>query len=157
MNLELKIYPEECLTKKSKEVTKFDQDLMDLAKLMHKKMLEWGGVGLAAPQVGCNIRLFVSKVHGRRITWVNPKVIWESEGLQRQYEGCLSIPDRSLAIKRPNDIIVEYQNLKGDYQQKSLTGLEAVCVLHEIEHLDGVLMLDYLDKDGTVEYNKNEE
>jgi len=109
-------------------------------------------VGLAAPQIGAAIRVAVVDVsdhprardpHGLLVL-VNPRVVHRSEGSKVSREGCLSLPDLTANVRRPRKATVEYQDGQNDLamNQVQLAGFEARCVLHEIDHLDGILFLD---------------
>ena len=109
-------------------------------------MLSLNGVGLAAPQVGVNLRVIVmqtikvGKMVGPVQEMINPVITsYSSEEVEIE-EGCLSIPGEYLMIKRPHKIHVKFQDLSGKYRKWRLQGLEARIVQHEIDHLDGILM-----------------
>ncbi len=131
------------LRKISKPVVKFDDRLATLARDMIDTMYEEDGVGLAAPQVGIVKRLFVIDVYdGNGATvYVNPEIIYE-EGEQFNYEGCLSVPEQSGAVRRPLIVKVKAQDLYGQYFEKIGEGLLAVAMCHENDHLNGVLFID---------------
>ena len=96
------------------------------------------GVGLSAPQVGKPIRLIVIKILAPMIMF-NPKIVKTSMGRSENREGCLSFPGLFLQIKRPHWCAVEFTNEKGEKVRRKLFGVEAVCVQHEVDHLDGVV------------------
>jgi peptide deformylase len=109
-------------------------------------------VGLAAPQIGATVRIAVIDVsdhpsakdpHGLMIM-VNPRVVHRSEGSKVSREGCLSLPDLTANVRRPRKATVEFLDGQRDFEmnQVQLAGFEARCVLHEIDHLDGILFLD---------------
>jgi peptide deformylase len=110
-------------------------------------MKEWGGVGLAAPQVGFNIQLIVIDTRknnresrdGRRVTLFNP-VITEMYGEQQVQEGCLSFPGQSFAKIRPMNVKVKYTTPDGAYMESWFEGLAAQVIIHEIFHLHGILL-----------------
>jgi peptide deformylase len=138
-------------------VTEFDGSLKSLVDEMFEVMYSAGGVGLAAPQIGISKRIFVMDVAGgkdksRRFAVVNP-VIELAEGQQEGAEGCLSVPGFSFDIRRPDHVIVQGQDINGSNITLDVTGLEARCVSHEIDHLDGRLLLSQvspLKRDLTV-------
>lgn len=100
------------------------------------------GIGLAAPQIGRSLRLFVMEVHGRARACFNPEIVEASTDVSEFEEGCLSFPGESCTIARPDTIIVRYQNNQGDWMETNLVGLEARCFQHELDHLDGIVMHD---------------
>lgn len=109
-------------------------------------------VGLAAPQICETVRIAVVDITGHPrakdphglMVLVNPRVVHRSEGTKVSREGCLSLPDLTANVRRPRKATVEFQDGRQDYgmNQVQLTGFEARCVLHEIDHLDGILFLD---------------
>ena len=114
----------------------------DLAKRMIQFMRSSQAIGLAAPQIGHSIRLFVMEVQGRIRVCFNPEIIESSTVLTEYAEGCLSFPGESCTIKRPDTIIVRYQDAQGNWKEDNLVGLEARCFQHELDHLEGVTMYD---------------
>jgi peptide deformylase len=114
----------------------------DLANRMLKLMREERGIGLAAPQVGISKRLFVMEINGVTRACFNPEITKASNNLVDFDEGCLSFPGKSCIIKRPDTVEVRYFNLQGQAQEETLTGIEARCFQHELDHLDGITMWD---------------
>jgi peptide deformylase len=107
------------------------------------------GIGLAAPQVGLNIRLAtvdlsVGEAEGRLIKICNPEII-SIDGEQKSEEGCLSIPEFTDTILRPKRIVVRGQDIHGDEIRIEAEGLLARCFSHEIDHLNGILFIDHLN------------
>ena len=101
MDLDLKIIGDEHLVTPSAAISSITQDIIDLAEAMKVKMVEWNGIGLAAPQVGKNIRLLVLRLNTGKIeVMVNPRISWTSEDRVKMQEGCLSIPGKSIWIER---------------------------------------------------------
>ena len=124
----------------------FDGDLRQLAEDMFDAMYEGEGIGLAAPQVGVSKRLFVMDVRdpdGEPQAVVNPVVI-EQAGSEKEEEGCLSIPGLVEMVERPDRVVIEGQDLDGRPIRIEASDLLARCILHEIDHLDGVLFIDRL-------------
>ena len=105
-------------------------------------MIQENGIGLAATQIGIAKRLFVMSVHGRDRICFNPEIIESSDVLIEFAEGCLSFPGDQCTIKRPDTIIVRYQDAAGNWIEDNLVGLEARCFQHELDHLDGITMHD---------------
>ena len=129
--------------------TLLTEGVRDLVRDMRETMLSLNGIGLAAPQVGVNLRVIVmqtivtGKLSAPVQEMINPVITsYSSEEVEIE-EGCLSIPGEYLMIKRPHKIHVKFQDLSGKYKKWRLKGLEARIVQHEIDHLNGVLMTDY--------------
>lgn len=141
-------YPEPQLKKRSEPVTEFDDELRQLAEDMAETMYDAPGVGLAAPQIGTLKRLIVidcstSEEPADLIVAVNPEII-ASEGEVVEEEGCLSVPDFWANVKRAETVTMHYQDLAGNRLERSAEGLLAVCMQHEIDHLEGLLFVDRL-------------
>lgn len=139
-------YPEPVLLTIAKPVEVFDDALASFVEKMFDTMYEAGGVGLAAPQVGVSSRIFVMDclqdgTDDRRFALINPEIVM-SEGEQYGGEGCLSFPGLYQDVKRELRTIVRFQDLSGTLQELDVTDLEARCVLHENDHLDGIVFLD---------------
>jgi len=141
------------LRKKSREVTEFNERLHILIDDMRETLLESGGVGLAAPQVGVLRRVVLVMDTNREelsdneqiIELVNPKII-SSEGEQTGPEGCLSVPGEYGIVIRPETVTVEAQDRFGNKFQVSGYGLTGRCFCHEIDHLDGILFTDLAER-----------
>jgi len=114
-------------------------------------MYQAQGVGLAAPQVGINKRIFVIDIGDGLIVIINPKVL-SRKGVHCLEEGCLSVPEVSILIKRPEKIQVQYQEQNNNVVKKSFEGLMARAFLHELDHLDGKLILDYASSEELNKY-----
>lgn len=130
-------------------VEKFDDELAEFVDEMYEAMVEANGLGIAAPQVGRNLRVFVVVLNLKKpnemvLPMVNPKILWEGEEMEVDEEGCLSLPGDFGKVERPRDIRVEFYDLEGGRQILELSGLNARVVLHEKDHLDGVLFVDKL-------------
>ena len=137
---------EEKLRKISKPVDKFDLRLRILLKDMADTMYKAEGVGLAAPQVGILRRVVVVDIGDGLIEMVNPEIISFS-GEQTGPEGCLSVPGRSAIVTRPNEVTVRYQDRNGDEYEATAEGFLARAFCHEIDHLDGVIYVDKMDRE----------
>ncbi len=143
-------YPDPRLKKKSAAVEKFDDELKSLAADMTQTMLEAPGAGLAAPQVGRNIRLIIiagaendEEFDDRSIALANPRITWAG-GEQIYEEGCLSVPDFHEKVIRALEIEVAAQDLEGNPITIAADGRRAVILQHEIDHLDGIIFIDHL-------------
>ncbi|MEE9388090.1 MAG: peptide deformylase [Paracoccaceae bacterium] len=144
------IHPDPRLKKVAKPVGALTKDLRKLADDMLQTMYEAPGIGLAAPQIGVLLRLFVMdciKEDGAKpepTVLFNPEITWVSEELNTYEEGCLSIPDLYADVERPAEARVRWMDIDGNIQEEQFDGLWATCVQHEIDHLDGKLFIDYL-------------
>jgi len=146
--LEILKFPDPKLKKKSLTVEKINDKLRRLVEDMAETMYSAPGVGLAAPQVGHLLRLAVIDVTPANqpknlLVLINPEIV-ATEGECTWEEGCLSVPDYSEEIKRKEKVVVRCQNLEGDTMEITAEGLLAIALQHEIDHLNGVLFLDYL-------------
>ena len=122
-----------------------------LANQMFGLMRLENGIGLAAPQVGLSKRLFVMSVDGHDRTCFNPELVAAGSTFVQFQEGCLSFPGESCILNRPDEIQVRYQNHYGDWTEVTLTGLEARCFQHELDHLDGITMHDRAKEQNATE------
>ncbi len=132
---------DEVLRKKSKEVDVINEKILTLLKDMADTMYNSDGVGLAAPQVGILRRVVVIDVGEGLIELINP-VITEQSGEQTEFEGCLSVPGIYGELKRPAKVVVKALKAKGEQFETEGTGLLAIALCHEIDHLDGILFKD---------------
>lgn len=134
------------LTKTCRPVEKFDRKLHDLLDDLKETLVDSGGVGLAAPQVGILRRVVVVEdAEDHILELVNP-VIVSQEGEQDGWEGCLSVPGKYGMVRRPNLVTVRAQDRDGNFFEASGEGLVARCFCHETEHLDGHLFVEHADK-----------
>lgn len=134
------------LVRRSEPVVQFDDELKTLAQDMLETMYAAPGVGLAAPQIGINLRLIVIDVtggqeKGHQIILANPEIV-NREGAQRAEEGCLSIPGFTAMVERPYRVQVIGQDLGGKQMEMEGEELLARVFCHEIDHVDGVLYID---------------
>ena len=141
----IKLYGNSVLRKKSREVKEIDGDIQKLIDNMAKLMYQNKGLGLAAPQVGILKRVIVADVGDGLVSLVNPKILWR-QGKDTMAEGCLSIPGIDLEIKRSKEVIVEGLTKEEEKVQLGAVGLLARVLQHEIDHLDGILIIDYVPK-----------
>ena len=141
---------EECLRKVCKPQEKFDLRLWILLKDMADTMYKAEGVGLAAPQVGILRRVVVIDIGDGLMELINP-VILERGGSQCGREGCLSLPGRQGIVTRPNWVKVQAQDRKGNIYEFEAEGFLARAVCHELDHLDGRVYIDVMDRELTPE------
>ncbi len=138
--------PDKRLRTVAKPVESVDDSIRQLAEDMLETMYAAPGIGLAATQVNRHVRLVVMDVSEEKnqpLVFVNPKITW-SEGEQVCEEGCLSVPDIYAKVKRAERIKVSAQDKNGTPFELEADGLLAVCIQHELDHLDGVVFLDRL-------------
>ena len=144
--MELQTIGSRVLRYKSKRVANVDDALRSFCCNLAKIMREKNGIGLSAPQVGLNKRIIIIDKVGEDWVLINPEILWKSENLIEFEEGCLSVPGEFDNVKRPESIKIKYRNLKGKPVIEIIDGLMARVVQHEIDHLDGILFVDYLEK-----------
>jgi peptide deformylase len=141
-------FPDPRLRTVAKKVAKFDKSLEKLAEDMLYTMYLDNGIGLAATQVNRHIRLIVMDLSEERNepkVFVNPEYkILNNESLASFEEGCLSVPGFSEEITRPDKIKLKWQDLSGKLHEDRPNGLLTICIQHEIDHLEGKLMVDYI-------------
>ncbi|MBP0615174.1 peptide deformylase [Jiella mangrovi] len=145
------ILPDPKLREVSKPVERVDDTLRKFADDMLETMYDAPGIGLAAIQVGEPLRMLVldvSKEDEEKApqVFLNPEVVASAEERSVYEEGCLSIPDYYAEVERPAGVTVRYLGLDGNMHEQSVDGLFATCLQHEIDHLDGVLFIDYISK-----------
>ncbi len=160
--LPIHTYPDPVLTRVADEVTEFNEELEELCINMLFTMYKAPGIGLAAPQIGVSKRIFVIDVDYEReetqeglgdfslsnfkpMIFINP-TFKEKQGETIYQEGCLSLPGIYEDIKRFESIVVEYQDTKGEKHSMEADDLLSICIQHENDHLDGVVMIDRMSK-----------
>lgn len=143
---------------KSKKVKKIDKKVLILVRDLYDTLSvqkDPEGVGLAAPQIGKNYRVFVAKLQGKIRTFINPKIVSslkekkikskkDISGKQKIMEGCLSLPHFYGPLKRSNRIKISYMNKKGEKETETFESFDAQIIHHEIDHLNGILFIDRL-------------
>lgn len=140
-------YPDPILREKSEEIKEIDSTIKELAEDMVDTMYENNGIGLAAPQVGVTKRLITVDISGpdkreNPIVMINPQIV-EKQGEVEGEEGCLSFPGFRVNVKRAKCLKVRYLDLEGKEHIVDADELFSVCLQHEIDHLDGKLLIDY--------------
>ncbi|HYT34867.1 MAG TPA: peptide deformylase [Ktedonobacteraceae bacterium] len=134
------------LRRKAKKIHHFDPSIQKLANEMFETMHAARGVGLAAPQIAQSIRLFVAEFEDHKVAMVNPEIV-KAEGEELGTEGCLSIPGYiGENIRRAEKVVVKGQDVHGKNIRVSAEGWFARVLQHEIDHLDGILFLDRLER-----------
>ena len=133
----------EFLGKKSRPVTNFDEKLKILIADMKETLLKEQGAGLAAPQVGVLRRIFIVDVHcdGKEmLTFINPEIVSATGKNDKYYEGCLSFPERSFSVTRAHKVTMRAQDENGEFFEYSAEDFGARCLLHELDHLNGLTL-----------------
>ncbi len=120
-------------------------DTIALLRDMEETTASAKGAGIAAPQVGSGDSLCIALINSELIPLINPVITWMSEEKERAEEGCLSLPGIWLWIERSKDIIVEFTDRKNKKRELRLSGFDARVVQHEVDHLNGILIVDYVD------------
>lgn len=152
MQLPLAYYGDPILRKKCRRIEKFDDRLKQLVKDMEETMAVHDGIGLAAPQVNVDLALFITNIPiekapdewepGITHIFINPKIVEYSEEEWLRGEGCLSIPNVFGTVSRPMHITIEAYDVNGNKFTESFSGLPARAILHENDHINGVLFID---------------
>lgn len=140
----IRIIGDPILRKKSREVEKIDNRIIQLLDDMEETMRDANGLGLAAPQIGILKRLVVVDMQDGNgvMKMINPKITKKSEDTQENLEGCLSIPGKSGVVDRPKNLVLEYTDINGENVVVNCDEYKAVCICHELDHLEGVLYPD---------------
>jgi peptide deformylase len=160
--LNIVAYPSPVLAKVAAPVTNFDDELKTIVKNMLFTMYNAPGIGLAAPQINNSLRFFVIDIDYTREEvvdsegnktyklnnfnpqlFINPKITVKNGTIVHE-EGCLSLPGYFEEITRAETIILEYQDIDGNQQTKEATELEAICIQHEFDHLEGIVFIDHI-------------
>ncbi|MCK4529438.1 peptide deformylase [candidate division WOR-3 bacterium] len=161
MSKELRLYPDPVLNERAKKVCDFE-GMGEFTERMLKVMVDNEGIGLAANQIGVASQIFVARLYkeDEPIRLINPVVV-EASGEDTIDEGCLSVPDTSIEIIRSEFILLRGYDPDGNEVEYRLEGLKARVAQHEIDHLNGILIIDYLPKRELLrfqrEYNRREE
>lgn len=147
------IVPNPVLKEIAKPIENITDEIKQQAADMIETMYDAPGIGLAANQINKLNRMFVMDVDYRKdensrnaITLINPEIIWRSEEMSVMEEGCLSIPQQYAEVERPRTVRVKYIDLNGQVQEMEGTDLTSHCIQHEMDHLNGVLFVDYLSR-----------
>jgi peptide deformylase len=151
--------PDPILRQISKPVETFDDELRTLVADMFETMYAAPGIGLAAVQVGVPIRLLVidlqepedvddpeSPVVKQPRVFINPEILWHSDDEVPYTEGCLSVPEQYAEVMRPDRIRARWRDENGGAHEMEIDGLLAVCLQHEMDHLEGILFIDHLSR-----------
>jgi len=148
---EILTVPNPVLKQVSQPVAAVDGELRALMDDMLETMYDAPGIGLAAIQIGVPKRVIVMDLAREEEPkapryFVNPEILWSSEEMQGYEEGCLSVPEYYDEVQRPSKVRLRYLNYQGDTVEEEAEGLYAVCIQHEMDHLDGILFIDHLSR-----------
>ena len=148
---EILVAPDPRLKVKARQVAKVDAKIRQLMDDMLETMYAAPGIGLAAPQIGEAVRVLVVDVardgeEKRPLCLANPEIIWASDQLVPHEEGCLSLPEHYADVTRPAEVKVRYLDHENEIREVHATGLLAVCLQHEMDHLEGILFIDHLSR-----------
>jgi len=146
--LDILEFPDPRLKLVATPVEKFDSELKSICANLIETMYSQDGVGLAATQVAIQKRVFVMDISDSRdqpTCLINPEII-NAEGELIWEEGCLSFPGVYAKVKRSNSLTVKYYDQEGNTHEETVSGLHAVCIQHEIDHLNGITFFDHLSK-----------
>lgn len=143
--------PDPVLRQISKPVAELNDEVVQLADDMLETMYDAPGVGLAAIQIGVPQRVVVLDASGEEedpqpLTLINPKIVEQGDGVRQYEEGCLSIPEVLVMIERPTPVTIEYLDRAGKQQTLTADGLLGTAIQHELDHLDGKLIVDYMTR-----------
>jgi peptide deformylase len=140
---EIKVYPAAVLRQRAKEIGRLDSSVRSLIDHMTDIMYQADGVGLAAPQIGQSKRVIVIDVGEGPFSLINPEIVEREEDGESVEEGCLSLPGIRIDVKRPKAISVRGVDDKGTTVVKTVEGMWARAFQHEIDHLNGVMIIDH--------------
>ena len=145
------IEPDPILRKKSTILEKVNDEIRNLLDDMLETMYAAPGIGLAAVQIGILKRIIVIDIskadeEKKPLFFINPEITFKSQKTSIHEEGCLSLPTQYAKVERPNSIEVQYKDENGRKVKKLFSGIEATCLQHEIDHLDGKLFVDHISK-----------
>lgn len=146
-------YGEKELRQKSKKVDKITEEIKTLVKNMFETMYNANGIGLAAPQVGINLQIFITDVDNNPLVFINPEII-HTEGKEIKEEGCLSFPGLYELVARASKVVVKAVNLEGQEFKLEAENLLARAIQHEYDHLNGVLIIDRISKARRIQIKK---
>ncbi len=150
--LSMRYFGDPILRKRAKIVEKVDEETRQIVADMAEIMKQYRGIGLAAPQVGLSIRLFISRIEKESeetkisadnlLVFINPRLSEASAKEDVMKEGCLSLPGIHEEVWRPEEITVEALDIHGKLFKKRFSGLQARCIMHENDHINGTLFID---------------
>lgn len=142
---EIVTYNDERLAAISEHISNIDDEILKMIDHMFKMMHAYNGIGLAGVQIGYMKNLFVTNVPGnKRYAMINPKIVEFSQKKSIYEEGCLSVPGISAEVERPASVTIQYTDKNGKDKVLKARGLQATCLQHEFDHLQGIIFIDRL-------------
>jgi len=142
--LPIRVLGDPILRRHAEPVKEITDEVRRLVDDMFETMYAAEGIGLAAPQVGAGLRVFVADVNGTKFALINPELVTTDGGTDTMEEGCLSIPDIMGDVKRPSRVVMRATDIEGQPITVEATGLLGRCMQHEMDHLNGRLFIDHL-------------
>jgi peptide deformylase len=131
------------LRTKTKRIPKVTKEVLKLIADMHDTVKAAEGGGIAAPQIGVSLRVCLANINDKMTALINPEITWRSTETLREEEGCLSLPGVWKAVERSREIALTYMDEQGKVQERRFSDWNARVVQHEVDHLEGVLIVDY--------------
>lgn len=153
MMKKIRKYPDPVLRIKSEEIKTFDKTLKNIINAMKEGMLLEEGIGLAANQIGITKRIILIGDEKELFVMVNPVITWFSEEKEKMMEGCLSFNDLNVNILRSKSVKVKYLDENGNLKENIFDGIYARAIQHEVDHINGILIIDYLEPEEKFNYN----
>jgi peptide deformylase len=144
MKYKILTYPDSRLKQKAYHVLEFNEELRTIVRNMYETMYDAEGVGLAATQVDIHKRIITTCIDKQEITFINPELSVVGSDVQKYEEGCLSFPSMRVERSRPTVVQVSYQDVYGASHFMTCDHLLAVCIQHEIDHINGITFIDGL-------------
>jgi peptide deformylase len=154
MRLNIVTYPDKALRRKNEEVQDINQDIKNLVLDMIETMHEANGAGIAAPQVGVNKKILIVNWQKEDYVFINPKITKKSFLKNIDKEGCLSFPGFEIKVKRPKKITVKAIDYSGESIEVVADGMFARILQHEIDHIEGNLLIDFSSQKEKDDYDK---
>lgn len=153
MMKKIRKYPDPVLRIKSEEIKTFDKTLKNIINAMREGMLLEEGIGLAANQIGITKRVILIGDEKELYIMVNPVITWFSTEKEKMMEGCLSFNDLNVNISRSKSVKVKYFDENGNPKEDTFDGIYARAIQHEVDHINGILIIDYLEPEEKFNYN----
>ncbi|MFO8062371.1 MAG: peptide deformylase [bacterium] len=151
--MNMRYYPDPALRIKSSSIESIDKYIRRVIREMKDTMILEEGIGLAANQVGITKRIIIVDFLDKKEALINPRIIEHSAEKEKGMEGCLSFPGLQVNIERHKSLTISYINEDGMEETRELQGLNAIAIQHEIDHLNGKLIIDYMAPRERLEYN----
>lgn len=131
------------LRAKTKEVQGITKEIKTLVESMKETTIASNGAGIAAPQVNRTERICIAMLQKKLTPLINPEILWRSTDTETMEEGCLSLPNVWIQVTRPREVVVKFLSMTGKERELKLSGFDARVVQHEVDHLEGILIVDH--------------